>query len=58
MGIAGSKPYAISLGHNARTGDGLVTVMPSALAVSLPLSVATIAPAAAPQRCLLDFVGA
>jgi hypothetical protein len=33
-------------------------VSPSAVAVSLPLSVATIAPSAAPQRCLSDFVGA
>jgi hypothetical protein len=51
----GSKPYAISLRHSARTGDGPVTVMPSAEAVSEPESVATIAPAAAPQRCLSDL---
>jgi hypothetical protein len=55
MGIAGSKPYAISLRHNARTGDGLLTLMPSAEAVSEPESVATIAPTAAPQRCFSDL---
>ena len=36
-------------------GDGLLTLMPSAEAVSEPESVATIAPTAAPQRCFSDL---
>jgi hypothetical protein len=43
------------LRHSAGTGDGLVMLMPSAEAVSEPESVATIAPTAAPQRCLSDL---
>jgi hypothetical protein len=51
-GSAGSIPILISLRQSAKTP---VAVMPSAEAVSEPESVATIAPAAAPQRCVSDL---